>query len=100
MRSSFRSPRDLFRQLVAGLAFAVAMIAASSSGRAQDYDLSRDFDTNSNPSGVWAYGWKNALGTFFNPVTFVGRGFADNGVPFDAWSIEQLVLPAFYHYPL
>lgn len=92
--------RSVFRRTASVLALGGALLAITLPARAQDFNLSRDFDTNSNPSGVWAYGWKSALGTAFNPVTFVGQGFADNGVPFDAWSIDQFSLPAFYHYPL
>ena len=76
------------------------LVAPPSKGRAQDFDLSRDFSTDANPDGVWAYGWESLLGTGFTPVTFIGRGFADNGVAFDAWSIQKFVLPGFFHYPL
>ena len=94
------SPRTILRRIISSLALASVLVVMCHPARGQDFNLSRDFDTNSNPSGVWSFGWKGALGTDFNPVTFVGQGFADNGVPFNAWSIDQFTLPAFYHYPL
>lgn len=72
----------------------------AATGRAQDFNLVRDFTAASNPSGAWTLGWKETLTGTFTPVTFVGAGFADNGVPFYAWSVEQFVLPGFYFYPL
>ena len=94
------SQRTFFRRVFSSIALASVLAVMSHPAQGQDFNLSRDFDTNSNPSGVWAYGWKSALGTAFNPVTYVGQGFADNGVPFNAWSIDQFSVPAFYHYPL
>src|SRR5690242_8725244 len=29
------------------------------------YDLSRDYSTNTNPSGVWSYGYKSEIGGSF-----------------------------------
>ena len=84
-----------------GLAVLLALLSGSGlAARAGDFNLARDFDATNNPGGVWTHGWETTLGGTFTPVTFVGRGYADNGMPFDAWSIQQYVLPAFYHYPL
>jgi uncharacterized membrane protein len=52
------------RLLFTGL---VGLIVASSEATAADYDLSRDYSTNSNPAGVWSYGWKSTLNGQFTP---------------------------------
>ncbi len=81
-------------------ALLVALLASGFLARAQDFNLGRDFSATSNPGGVWTFGWKEALPGPFTPVTFVGPGASDNGVPFYCWSIQQFVLPGFYYYPL
>jgi hypothetical protein len=77
-----------------------ASMTAGLSARAQDFDLSRDFSTNSNPHGVFSYGWESALGGTFNLVTLTGLGFGDNGVPYEAWTLGPGEAPFFAHFPL
>jgi uncharacterized repeat protein (TIGR02543 family) len=50
------------------------------------YDLSKDFSTNSNPNGVWSYGYKTNLTGPFSLVTTRGTGSTANGVPLIAWN--------------
>ncbi|HMJ91033.1 MAG TPA: trypsin-like peptidase domain-containing protein, partial [Candidatus Acidoferrum sp.] len=34
-----------------------------------DFNLARDFSTNSNPNGAWSYGWQSAVGGAFTPLS-------------------------------
>lgn len=87
-----------FSDTLLGVILAAPLLATAAP--AQDYNLGRDFSVTSNPGGAWTLGWKQTLPGAFTPVTFVGPGASDNGVPFYCWSIEQFVLPGFYYYPL
>lgn len=50
------------------------------------YDVSRDFLTNSNPSGPWAYGYKTTLTGPFSLVSTRATGSTDNGVLLQIWN--------------
>jgi len=57
----------------ANRAIATALLLMSSVVSAQapqcanaDYDAVRDFSIQSNPNGVWSYGWESSLGGTFN----------------------------------
>ncbi len=65
-----------------------------------DFNLSRDFTTNSNPSGVWSYGWKSNLTSGLVLVTRIGQSVAANGVPYEYWNFSTQPSPLFMHYPL
>ena len=62
-----------------------------------DFNLARDFSATVNPVGVWAYGWKGALGGAFttDPIHF--NASSDNGVPIAGWAANSTHgLPAHY----
>ena len=62
-----------------------------------DFNLARDFSATVNPAGVWAYGWKGALGGAFttDPIHF--NATSDNGVPVAGWAANSTHgLPAHY----
>ena len=66
----------------------LGMIVASQSASA--FDAAADFSTNSNPNGVWSYGWSSTLGGTFNTYTNVDvtpPGFERrySGLSFDGW---------------
>src|SRR5262245_41834866 len=61
------------------------LITGLVTGRAASYDLAADYSTNSNPHGVWSYGWKATLaGNFvnFSHHAFLGIG---QGQLLDYW---------------
>jgi Immunoglobulin domain len=81
--------------------FCLAALATGwTAASAQNFDLSRDFTTSSNPHGVWSYGWETILGTGFTLVTQPGQGAGDNGVPYEYWGFATSVAPLFFHFPL
>jgi hypothetical protein len=49
-------------------------------------DLSLDFSTNSNPNGVWCYGWETSLGGPFSLFQQTGVLLDANQVPVESWS--------------
>jgi hypothetical protein len=59
--------------------FALGIVATSSS-RAQVYDVAADFSTASNPNGTWTYGWSASLGTTLHP--YLNH---DNAFGLDLW---------------
>jgi hypothetical protein len=63
---------------------AVVLSAATAlpvSTQAADFDLRRDYSTNTNPNGVWSYGWKETLGGTFTRLTSRSTAISDNGQP-------------------
>jgi uncharacterized repeat protein (TIGR02543 family) len=60
------------------------------------YDLSKSFSTNSNPNGVWRYGYKTTIAGTFSLVSTPGVGGTDNGVTLQAW-YNGSTYPAFYY---
>src|ERR1044071_1021027 len=79
---------------------ACALMTAGVAARAQDFNLSRDFSTNSNPHGAGSYGSENVLGGPLSLAALAGLGFGDNGVPYEAWSLALGEAPFFAHFPL
>ncbi|MCI0743852.1 MAG: PKD domain-containing protein, partial [Verrucomicrobia subdivision 3 bacterium] len=62
-----------------------------------DYDLARDFSTNSNPNGVWSYGWESTLGGAFTLLTHAKLTFSENGVPIEYWEKAPPETVSVYH---
>ena len=58
------------RQLSLLLITFVAWLGATASPNAATFDLSSDFPTNSNPGGVWTFGWKTNVTDSIVPFTF------------------------------
>ena len=75
----------------------------SLAGEAADsatFDLVRDYSTNSNPNGVWSYGWKSTLAGPF--TLFARHGFEANEpsvATFDYWLKPSGGAAALYHNP-
>ncbi|HEY0550889.1 MAG TPA: hypothetical protein VGF13_14895 [Verrucomicrobiae bacterium] len=86
-------------RVISGAILACVLLTAGISAHAQDFNLSRDFSTNSNPHGVWSYGAEGTLGGTFSLATLAGQGFGDNGVPYEAWSQGSGEAPFFSHFP-
>jgi hypothetical protein len=63
------------------------------------YNLARDFGTNSNPSGVWSYGWQSSITGSFHLVNHSRNAAADNGVPFFVWEVGNMEAPIFEFFP-
>jgi len=51
-----------------------------------DYDAVRDFSIQSNPNGVWSYGWEATLGKSLN-LYAVGDGTCAQGLSF--WRVSE-----------
>ena len=53
------------------IALLLISLAASAQVRNQvpDYDAVKDFSIQSNPNGVWSYGWESTLGSTLNLYT-------------------------------
>jgi hypothetical protein len=56
-------------RFVAVLSLAVCAVLVPSRARADVYDAVADFSTNSNPNGVWSYGWCTNVGGQFQLMT-------------------------------
>lgn len=63
------------------------------------FNLRRDFSTNSNPNGVWSYGWQETPGGVFTLLTNTRSATADNGVPCNVWEYGSHTSPLFIHFP-
>jgi hypothetical protein len=50
-----------------------------------DYNLARDYATNTNPNGAWSSGWKNKLGGQFQTYTALTHPPTDNNILEDTW---------------
>lgn len=73
----------------------VSAAQAASSG--VTYDLSRDFSTNSNPAGLWSYGWKSTLGGPFSLLTISRPAGSDNGVQLWLWFKEPAPAAVYFN---
>jgi hypothetical protein len=60
------------------------------------FDLARDYSTNTNPSGVWSYGWKSTLGGTFNLFGYHGFSF-EGGTLIDYWLKSDHGPSSVYH---
>src|SRR5262249_41833189 len=47
------------------------------------YDLARDFSINSNPNGIWSYGWISSIG---GPFTLMDTARTNEAPNFRIWS--------------
>ncbi|HMJ89364.1 MAG TPA: hypothetical protein VK530_06090, partial [Candidatus Acidoferrum sp.] len=65
-----------------------------------DFNASRDFSTNSNPNGVWSYGWKTNVGGALSLLPSVYRSAHPNGVPYDVRGFDAGAQPLIMHHPL
>ena len=83
-----------------GQLFAISQSASYTNiiGPTGGFDAARDFGTNSNPNGVWAYGWESELAGPLNLFPNTRQAFSPNGMPYDIWEGE-LTLPNVMHYP-
>ena len=76
-----RTKPVLLAGALGGLLF-VAAIQSQGAG----YDLSHDFSSIANPSGVWSYGFKSNLTSALVPFTVRTMPPDDNGLRIVAWS--------------
>ena len=53
------------------------------------HDVSQDFSTSANPTGVWSYGYSATLGGTFHLLTFPKSYGANNGVPISGWQVTD-----------
>jgi len=60
------------------------------------FDLARDYSTNTNPSGVWSYGWKSTLAGTFNLFGYHGFSF-EGGTLIDYWLKSDHGPSSVYH---
>jgi len=61
------------------------------------FDLAKDFSGNSNPNGVWSYGWKSELSEEACTALEVRHtSFADGNVAIPSWQLTSGFTPAVY----
>lgn len=88
-------PTERFGMIaIAGKVVTIRQFAPTQYG----FDAARDFSTNSNPSGVWGYGWESELAGPVHLFPNTRQAFAPNDMPYDIWKGE-LTLPNIMHYP-
>ena len=66
-------------------ALAALTMVLTASGQVATYNLSSDFSTNQNPTGVWSYGYLTNLSSGFALFTNRAVEFDGGGVSFHRW---------------
>jgi hypothetical protein len=81
--------------LVLTVGLAIVVSASSALG----YDAATEFSINSNPNGVWSYGWSTNLGSAFQLYTDTTYTYSNNPTPgFDVWTFTSTNLyPSLWH---
>jgi hypothetical protein len=92
------TPAARLREWLDPLNTGVLSLNGRNPGGSGVYDIARDFSTNSNPNGVWSYGWQSTVGGTFNLITSSQTSAADNGVRFAEW-VYIGGAPVFQFYP-
>jgi len=65
--------------------------------KAPDFDLSKDFSKSSNPTGVWTYGYKEALTGTIVPFALFRQQYDQGGALEDVWSRTYGISSAVFH---
>jgi hypothetical protein len=63
--------------------------SAQTPNRAPDYDAVRDFSSQSNPNGVWSYGYLPSWGAPFTLYTIADKSPSCTGTEFISWHKPQ-----------
>jgi hypothetical protein len=78
----------------------IASTVVLSSALAQVYDLEQDYSTNSNPAGVWSYGFKSTLGGTMTVYQHHLYSEQVDGGYFDFWQSQPaFTISSIYHNP-
>ena len=77
---------------ISGILVIASSILMPRIGRAQAYNLSRDFSVNANPNGAWSYGYVSQIGGAFTLMDTPRTNEAPS-IPVWSWSVGGIAPP-------